>query len=65
MRDKRVHGLSHQMLNSPLDLFTVEILAKWIHPERLKDLDVEKTVDEVNSRFLAVPVEGPNWIDLD
>lgn len=65
VRDKRVHGLSHQMLNSPLDLFTVEILAKWIHPERFKGLDVQKTVDEVNSHFLAVPVEGPNWIDLD
>ncbi|MCK0207820.1 ABC transporter substrate-binding protein [Starkeya koreensis] len=65
VRDKRVHGLSHQMLNSPLDLFTVEILAKWIHPERFADLDVGKTVAEVNARFLAVPVEGPNWIDLD
>lgn len=65
VRDKRVHGLSHQMLNSPLDLFTVEILAKWIHPERFAALDAEKTVAEVNARFLAVPVEGPNWIDLD
>lgn len=65
VRDGRVHGLSHQMLNSPLDLFTVEILAKWIHPERFAGLDVEKTVAEVNARFLAVPVEGPNWIDLD
>ncbi|MBS9475926.1 ABC transporter substrate-binding protein [Ancylobacter radicis] len=65
VRDKRVHGLSHQMLNSALDLFTVEILAKWIHPERFRDLDVDATVAEVNARFLAVPVEGPNWIDLD
>lgn len=65
VRDHRVHGLSHQMLNSPLDLFTVEILAKWIHPERFAGLDVDATVAEVNARFLAVPVEGPNWIDLD
>ncbi|MBS7555170.1 ABC transporter substrate-binding protein [Ancylobacter dichloromethanicus] len=65
VRDHRVHGLSHQMLNSPLDLFTVEILAKWIHPERFAALDVDRTVAEVNERFLAVPVEGPNWISLD
>ncbi|WP_428031784.1 ABC transporter substrate-binding protein [Ancylobacter sp.] len=65
VRDHRVHGLSHQMLNSPLDLFTVEILAKWIHPERFAGLDVDRTVAEVNERFLAVPVEGPNWISLD
>lgn len=65
VKDGRVHGLSHQLLNSPLDLITVEILAKWIHPERFADLDVDKTVAEVNQRFLAVPIEGPNWVDLD
>lgn len=65
VRDHHVHGLSHQMLNSPLDLFTVEILAKWIHPERFGALDVERTVAQVNERFLTVPVEGPNWISLD
>lgn len=65
VRAHRVHGLSHQMLNSPLDLFTVEILAKWIHPERFAALDVERTVAQVNERFLTVPVEGPNWISLD
>lgn len=65
VRAHRVHGLSHQLLNSPLDLFTVEILAKWIHPERFAALDVDATVAQVNARFLAVPIEGPNWIDLD
>ncbi|MBB3771019.1 iron complex transport system substrate-binding protein [Angulomicrobium tetraedrale] len=64
VRDGRVHGLSHQLLNSPLDLFTVEILATWIHPERFKGLDVGETVAQVNQRFLAVPIQGPNWIDL-
>ncbi|QIB34848.1 ABC transporter substrate-binding protein [Ancylobacter pratisalsi] len=64
VREGRVHGLSHQMLNSPLDIFTVEILAKWIHPERFADLDVNETVREVNEHFLAVPLEGPNWVDL-
>ncbi|WGD28927.1 ABC transporter substrate-binding protein [Ancylobacter sp. WKF20] len=65
VRDKRVYGLSHQMLNSALDLFAVEILAKWIHPERFGALDVDATVAEVNARFLAVPIEGPNWVALD
>jgi iron complex transport system substrate-binding protein len=65
VRDKRVYGLSHQMLNSALDLFAVEILAKWIHPERFGALDVDATVAEVNARFLAVPIAGPNWVALD
>ena len=65
VRDHRVHGLSHQLLNSPLDLITIELLATWIHPRRLAGLDVADTVAQVNQRFLAVPLEGPNWISLD
>ncbi len=59
-----VHGLSHQLLNSPLDLLAVEALAKWIHPELFGSLDPATTMAEINKRFLAVPMEGTNWIDL-
>ncbi|MFT0860707.1 ABC transporter substrate-binding protein [Ancylobacter sp. G4_0304] len=65
VREGRVHGLSHQLLNSPLDVLTVGLLAKWVHPELFADLDVEATQRALNERFLAVPVKGPNWIDLD
>lgn len=65
VREKRVYGLSHQLLNSPLDVLTVEILAKWIHPELFAALNVDDTMAQMNQRFLAVPVQGPNWIDLD
>ena len=65
VREGRVHGLSHQLLNSPLDVLTVGLLAKWVHPDLFADLDVEATQRALNERFLAVPVKGPNWIDLD
>ena len=65
VRDGRVHGLAHQLLNSPLDILTVEILATWIHPELFASLDPDATRRLVNEQFLAVPVEGPNWVDLD
>lgn len=60
----RVHGLSHQLLNSPLDILAVEVLARWIHPEIFSDLDPEATLAEINRRFLAVPIEGAHWVDL-
>lgn len=60
----KVHGLSHQLLNSPLDLLAAEALAKWIHPELFGTLDPSKTMAEINRRFLVVPLEGTNWIDL-
>lgn len=65
VREKRVYGLSHQLLNSPLDVLTVDVLAKWVQPELFKDLDPEATQRSLNERFLAVPVKGPNWINLD
>lgn len=60
----RVHGLSHQLLNSPLDIVTVEVLAKWIHPELFGALKPEQTLADINAKFLAVPLEGVLWLDL-
>lgn len=63
VREGQVHGLAHQLLNSPLDILTIEALAKWIHPDLFADLDLEVTRNALNSRFLAVPVEGIYQID--
>ena len=64
VRQGRAHGLSHQLINSPIDVVAVEVLAKWIHPELFEDLDPRATLDEINSRFLAVPYQGAYWADL-
>lgn len=60
----RTHGLSHQLLNSPIDIVATEVLAKWIHPELFADLNPRATLDQINTRFLAVPYRGDYWIDL-
>lgn len=60
----RVHGLSHQLLNSPLDIVTVEVLAKWIRPSLFADVKPEATMAEINEKFLAVPLDGVLWLDL-
>lgn len=59
-----VHGLSHQLINSPVDVLAVEVLAKWIHPDLFRDLDPAGTMREINSRFLAVPLDGTYWTDV-
>lgn len=60
----RVHGLSHQLINSPIDIVAVEAMARWVHPELFADLDPRATLDEINTRFLAVPYRGDYWVDL-
>lgn len=64
VRTGRTHGLSHQLVNSPIDIVATEALAKWIHPELFGDLDPRATLDAINSNFLAVPYRGEYWTDL-
>lgn len=60
----RVYGLSHQLLNSPLDILAVEVLARWIRPELFGDVDPAATLAGINKRFLSVPLEGTQWVDM-
>lgn len=64
VREGRTHGLSHQLINSPIDVVAIEVLAKWIHPALFGDLNPRATLDEINTRFLAVPYRGDYWADL-
>lgn len=64
VREKNVHGLFHNMLSTPLNLLAVEALARWLHPEAMKDVDPDATMAEINARFLAVPMSGIYWVDL-
>lgn len=58
----RVHGLSHHLLNSPLDIVAVELLATWIHPDLFGDLDPGATLELINRDFLAVDLDGTYWV---
>lgn len=64
VKNSRVYGLAHQLLNSPLDIITIEALASWIHPELFPDDGAEETRKEINERFLPVPLEGTYWTQL-
>lgn len=64
VREGRVYGLSHQLLNSPLDILALEAMARWIRPELFSGLDPVQSMAEINKRFLAVPLEGTYWISL-
>lgn len=65
VQDGNVHGLFHNLLATPLHLLAVESIAKWAHPSLLGDLDPAQTMEEINRRFLAVPMEGVYWTSLN
>lgn len=66
VRDGRVHGIWTGLITVPLlNIIFVELAAKWLHPERCRDLDPSATLAELNRRFLSLPLDGPLWISLD
>ena len=42
----------------------IEALAGWIHPDRFDERMAMKTLEEVNRRFLTVPLDGTYLVDL-
>lgn len=64
VRNGRVHGLFHNIISTPLNLVAAEALARWIDPEGTRDIDSDATIAELNTRFLAVPLQGVYWINL-
>lgn len=64
VRSGRVHGFSHQLINSPIDIVAIETFAKWIHPELFEDIDPSQTLEEINNHYLSVPYSGIRWISL-
>jgi iron complex transport system substrate-binding protein len=59
----RAHAVSHQLAISVLNILALECFAKWLHPEIYADVDPVETLQEINRRFMAVPLEGTFWID--
>lgn len=64
VRSGNSHGIWHAFNDSPLHMIFIEALAGWIHPDRFQGVSAAKTLQEVNERFLTVPMEGTYMIDL-
>lgn len=57
-------AISHQLSISALNVLVLECFAKWTHPQLFVDLDPSATLEQINSKFMAVPLEGTFWIGL-
>jgi iron complex transport system substrate-binding protein len=64
VRRGRAHAIWHHFYNSPLNVVAVQVIAKWLYPERYADLDPAATLRTLYARFQPVPLSGVYWIDL-
>ncbi|UZF91415.1 ABC transporter substrate-binding protein [Bosea sp. NBC_00550] len=58
---RRAFGFWHLFNDTPLHVVAIEALAKWLHPERFRDIDPAATLAE-GARFSAIPLDGTLWI---
>lgn len=59
----RAHALWHHFTHSPFNVVAVQVIAKWLYPERYADLDPARTLRTLYARFQPVPLTGVYWID--
>lgn len=62
---KHVYGFWHLFNDSPVHILMIEAMARWYHPDLFADIDPQATLDELNERFLAVPMRGTYWVELE
>lgn len=60
----RAHAIWHHFYTSPLNVVAVQVMARWLHPQRLAALDPMRTWQEINQRFVPVPLDGTYWTSL-
>lgn len=58
IRGKRAHVLWHHFYNSPLNLYAIQTMATWFHPEKFKDIDPENTLKQLFAGFYPVKLQG-------
>lgn len=52
------HAIWHQFASTPMNVYALQKLATWLHPELFGDLDPEKTMMKLVNRLLPIRMEG-------
>lgn len=58
------YAIWHHFYNSPFNVAALQAMAKWMHPERFKDLDPHATLATMYERFMPLPLTGLYWVSL-
>lgn len=57
------YGIWHGFNDSPLNVVFIEALASWLNPDVFPDVSAQKTLDEINDKFLLLPMRGTYLVD--
>ena len=60
----RAHALWHLFYNSPFNVVALQVLAKWMYPDRFASLDPHATLHTMYQRFMPIALHGQYWVSL-
>lgn len=58
VRNGRAHALWHHFYNSPLNVYALQKIAQWLHPELYEDLQPERLLKDLLGEFAPVNLSG-------
>ena len=60
----RAHAIWHHFYNSPFNVVALQVLAKWMYPDRFAQLQPRDTLQTMYQRFMPIPLTGEYWVSL-
>ena len=62
-KDGNYYALYHQFYDNPFNVFALEAIAKWLHPEEFEDIDPAKEFEQFHAEWLPYDYSGTFFID--
>ena len=64
VRTLRAHGVWHHFYNSPFNVYALQVIATWLHPDMFADLDAEETLATMLDWIAPVDLSGTYAVSL-
>ncbi|WP_375083680.1 ABC transporter substrate-binding protein [Providencia sp. SKLX074055] len=64
VKEKRVMAIYHNFYNNPMNIFAIEAMAKFMHPELFSTLNPEQNLIDFQQQFTEIRETGVFWISL-
>jgi len=65
VKNGQVYSVWHHVYNNPINVFALQAMAKWMHPDIYTDLDPDAALATFFAQFQAVDLNGVYWVGLN
>lgn len=63
-KKNQMYGIYHQFYDSPYNFIAIRAFAKWQHPDKFSDVDLEKEFKDFHDEFMPFDYSGTFFVQL-